>query len=101
MSQQDSKASSGSNGSPGGGDGGDGGGKKPFYKSPVKLLGALWVAKKLIGATVSKARTHRRREAIKELRAEQRERKRRERAAQARAAKRKERRKRLEKRRKG
>ena len=72
---------------------GDGGGKKPLSKSPIKLLGMLWLGSKLLGGTVSKFRTHRRREAIKELRAEQRARKRQERAAQARAALREERRK--------
>jgi|GEM_PF-4927452 len=78
-------------GSSGGADDGDEG-KKPFYKSPLKLLGAMWVGKKILGGSVSKARTHRRRTAIKELRAEQRERKRRERSAEARAALRHERR---------
>ena len=73
------------------GSGDDGG--KPFYKSPVKLLGALWLGKKLLGGLVSKSRTHRQREAIKGLRAQQRERKRQERSAEARAALREERRK--------
>lgn len=67
-------------------------GGKPFYKSPLKLLGALWLGKKLIAGGANRARTHRRRVAIKELRADQRERKRRERAAQARAALREDRR---------
>ena len=61
-------------------------GDKPFYKSPVKVLGGLWLAKKLIGGSISRARTHRRREAVKELRTEQRQRKRLQRAAEARTA---------------